>query len=151
MSFYLWTDKLSIGNDQIDRDHKKMVFYVNEMHHAITTIDQAKHRNHKVIENLNALVGHTREHFHREEQEMERWEYHLLEVHRCEHRALMTEIVRIQDRFNSDKHLMTLLEVKMLKEWVNHHIVDGDKEMSMFIFDKKKEKRFSDGPSIRVF
>ena len=67
MAQFLWTDDLSTGNSMIDNDHRKLINMANSFFDAMSN-GQGNEIQSKV---LNNLIAYTKEHFSREEAEMQ--------------------------------------------------------------------------------
>lgn len=92
-----WSDELSIGIPEIDKQHKVLVGLLNRLHQAIL-----EHRAREECgEILEQLIEYTRVHFATEESVMSTFNYPQLEQHRKEHQDLIDEVSRFKARFAS--------------------------------------------------
>ena len=129
MALFVWTDALSVGNDFIDGDHKKLITMVNNFHDAMV-----QGRGNDVIGKvLSNLVAYTKEHFKREETEMQRVKYASYLTHKREHDKLIRQVVDLQNDFSSGKAMLTITVSKFLKEWLIEHIEKTDKLLAQAI------------------
>jgi hemerythrin len=123
MALFTWSDDLAVGNDFIDGDHKKLIKMVNDFHDAME-----QGRGNEVIGKvLNNLIIYTREHFKREEAEMQRIKYPRFLAHQQEHDKLIKDVAELQSNFASGKAMLTLKVAKFLKDWLVTHIRQTDK------------------------
>lgn len=122
MAFVIWTDELSVGNKFIDDDHKKLVKLVNDFHDAM---EQGR-GNDVIGKVLHNLVIYTKEHFSREEVEMQRIKYPKYLAHKKEHDNLIKEVADLQSGFQSGKTMLTIQVSKFLRDWLATHIKQTD-------------------------
>ena len=129
MALFVWTEALRVGNDFIDGDHKKLIAMVNSFHDAMV-----QGRGNEVIGRvLNNLVAYTKEHFKREETEMQRIRYASYLTHKREHDKLIRQVVDLQNDFSNGKAMLTITVSKFLKDWLIEHIEKTDKLLALAI------------------
>lgn len=129
MSYITWSDSLSVGNTFIDKDHRRLVELVNELHDAMT----AGRGKEVVGKTLAALIQYTAEHFRREEDEMARINYGQSLTHKQEHKKLVTHVLELQKKFADGKTMLTVEVSKFLKEWLVNHIMKTDQDLAAAI------------------
>lgn len=126
MALFPWNDDLNVGNTFIDGDHKKLVKLVNDFHDAME-----QGRGNEVIGKvLNNLVIYTKEHFNREEAEMQRIKYPRFLAHKQEHDKLIKEVGELQASFVSGKAMLSIKVSKFLRDWLLTHIQQTDKQLA---------------------
>ena len=123
MALFTWNDDLSVGNSFIDGDHNKLIKLINDFHNAM---EQGR-GNDVIGKVLNNLVIYTKEHFKREETEMQRIKYPRYLAHKLEHDKLIKEVAELQASFASGKTMLTLKVSKFLRDWLLTHIMQVDK------------------------
>jgi len=123
MALFVWTDELSVDSQFIDDDHKKLITMVNNFHDAMV---QGR-ANDVVGKVLGNLVNYTREHFGREEAEMQRIRYPAYLTHKREHDKLIKQVVDLQNSFSSGTALLTITVSKFLRDWLVDHIQKTDR------------------------
>ncbi|MDE2279786.1 MAG: hemerythrin family protein [Xanthomonadaceae bacterium] len=122
MTFFAWSDDLSVGNEFIDADHKKLVAMIDKFHEAM-----AMGKGGAVVGIvLDNLIVYTREHFHREEVEMQKIGYPLFAEHKREHDLLIQQVQELHQSLASGKTLLTLKVASFLKDWLANHIKETD-------------------------
>jgi len=102
--FFSWGNDIAVGNSLIDGDHQKLIKLVNDFHDAM---EQGR-GNDVIGKVLNNLVIYTKEHFKREEAEMQRIKYPRSLAHKLEHDKLIDEIAQLQASFASGKSMLTI-------------------------------------------
>lgn len=129
MALIEWSSELDVGHKFIDDDHKKLVKMVNDFHDAM----QQGRGNDVIGKVLNNLVIYTREHFSREEAEMQRIKYSKYLAHKQEHDKLMAQVGELQGSFSSGKKMLTIQVSSFLKDWLRTHIMQTDKLLAVAI------------------
>ena len=125
MSFIAWNDRLSVGVEIIDSDHKKLVGMLNELYDAI-----ADGTSKEILGDLlDRLVEYTSVHFAREESFFSRTGYPGAEAHKFEHANMIAWLVEMRTRLKSGSAMGPSLElVNYLKDWLFDHILGSDME-----------------------
>lgn len=126
MALFAWDDDLTVGNRFIDDDHKKLVTMVNSFHDAM---EQGR-GNDVIGKVLHNLVIYTKEHFSREEAEMQRIKYPKYLAHKLEHDKLIKEVAELQAGFTSGKTMLTMKISKFLRDWLLTHIKQTDQQLA---------------------
>jgi hemerythrin len=120
-----WNDKLSVGVNVIDDDHKKLVGMVNELYDAITA-GKGKEALAKI---LDGLVNYTKVHFDREEQFFAKTAYPAAAARKKEHDDLTKQVLEVQAKYKAGTVACLSLEVmNFLKNWLVNHIQGSDKK-----------------------
>lgn len=132
MALLEWTDALSVGFTEIDKDHQKLVDIVNELNDAITRQDDRE----ELKEGLEELIEYTCWHFRHEERLMQENGYEGMTEHQQIHKDLATKAVEIQNKYeNGDDSVLDVL-MPFLKDWLTEHIQGTDKDMGMFLAEQ---------------
>ena len=126
MAEFFWTDDLCTGSPLIDEDHRRLIAYVNALFEAMETAGPSD----AMREAMNDLVQYTREHFGREEAEMERVRYVASLAHKSEHTNLMRQIVALKEMLESGGKINVPAVEDFLSEWLREHIVRSDSKLA---------------------
>lgn len=84
-----WNEKLSVGVQQFDSEHKKLVGMVNDLFDAV----QAGRGKDILGPILDGLIGYTKTHFANEERYMTQHGFPGLAAHKAEHDALAKQVL----------------------------------------------------------
>ncbi len=122
MPLFAWTDDLNVGSKFIDDDHKKLVNLVNDFHDAM----QQGRANDVIGKVLHNLALYTKEHFRREEAEMQRIQYPRYLAHKQEHEKLLKDVDDLHTGFVSGKTMLSVKVSKFLRDWLLLHIKQTD-------------------------
>jgi hemerythrin len=120
MAYLHWSSDLDTGIDVIDKQHKRIVDYLNELNVANEGGDQAV-TNHV----LGELVDYTLTHFAFEEELQERAGYPFLKAHKRVHEIFTRRVAEFQKRAAAGENVAPEL-LSMLKIWLVNHIKGDD-------------------------
>ena len=120
MAHIVWTADLDTGIQVIDRQHQRIVDYINQLHHA-----QTHHSREEVGEVLDELVDYTLSHFAFEENLMEEAGYGFVNAHKKVHQLFIRRIGDYQQRFNMGEEIADEL-LHTLRAWLINHIKSDD-------------------------
>jgi hemerythrin len=127
-----WTADLSVKVGEIDNQHKKLIGLINKLHDAMRA-GQGK----EVLEGtLQELAAYTVYHFQNEEKYMQKFSYPGYLKHKGEHAAFVKKVTDFQKDFAANRLGLTLDLMNFLRDWVNNHIKETDKQYST-LFNQK--------------
>ena len=122
--FFTWTEKMSVGVEVLDADHKRMIDLLNDLHDGIVA-GRGTERLERV---LDGLVDYVRTHFEHEEELFTQTGYPGAAEHIQEHRTLTNLVMDVQARYNQGKfEALSLNTMDFLKDWLTNHIQGSDK------------------------
>lgn len=123
-----WTDNLSIGIPEIDKDHQVLLSLLNR---CIDMVNE----NEKIEELdiiLNELVEYTQYHFKREEKIMDACGYPHQQNHKKGHQLLISELNQYRIKYEQGELTVDLL-LGFLTGWLKDHIMGGlDKDIGAY-------------------
>ncbi len=127
MGYCTWDASYNIGIDVIDKQHHRIIDYINELDDA----HQAKDKE-KVAEVLAHVIDYTHSHFSFEEKLMENAGYPLTEPHKKIH-AEFIQRVRDYQAQHEKGHQVTMQLMYELKTWLLNHIKEEDREYAQLV------------------
>jgi hemerythrin-like metal-binding protein len=123
MSFYEWSEFMSVGVPLLDSDHKALIQLINQLHDALEDKEESSVLN-QIFERL---VAYTEVHFAREEQVMEACGYPGISEHNKEHLRFTQDMRYMRDRYFRGEEAGVGCELlDYLKDWLNRHILIED-------------------------
>lgn len=126
-----WDESFSVGNGEIDEQHKKWIAIYNKMDAAMSATDTAS-LSAITADSLTAMYDYAREHFKFEEQYMEQLHYpHLIE-HRRKHRDFENKIYQDMRGIKAGTVILNTTLLKVIKNWLVDHILHEDKKYHAF-------------------
>ena len=118
-----------MGVEEIDREHKRLLGLLNELHDAVHAGD-AREVLGKVLDELMLYVGY---HFAHEEELFLRTNYPGNERHRRQHRALTITVKEVREDFQlSGSEGLPVQVLEFLKTWLFEHIMGSDRAFGMY-------------------
>ena len=120
MAYLHWTNDLNTGIGVIDKQHQRIVDYLNQLENANNTGDLG------IINNvLKELVDYTLTHFAFEEELQEKAGYSFLKAHKRVHGIFTNRVAEFQQRAEAGENVAPEL-LGMLKIWLVNHIKGDD-------------------------
>ena len=129
MPFAKWSNEFSVGVEEIDGDHQRLLELLNELHDAV----KAGGGHEALGRVLDGLMHYVDYHFSHEETLFIRTKYPGYERHRQQHRAFTITVKEIQEDFQlgaSDALPQQVLE--FLKNWLVEHIQGSDRAFGVY-------------------
>jgi hemerythrin len=124
MAFFEWSDKLSVGIPAVDRDHRRIIDCVNQLHDAVIAEGDCK-----VLDSLlSRLIAVTEDHFLREEIIWEGARYIDLDRHKEQHADLLKTAHDFQAKFRARRVALSMDIMRALHGWVSNHILVSDRD-----------------------
>jgi hemerythrin-like metal-binding protein len=122
--FFTWTEKMSVGVEVLDADHKKLIALLNDLHDGIAS----GHGTERLERVLDGLVDYVGTHFAHEETYFAQTGYPGAAEHIQEHRTLANLVNDVQVRYNQGKfEALSLNTMNFLKDWLTNHLQGSDK------------------------
>lgn len=129
MPLILWSSIFSIGVEQIDEQHRRMIAIANTLYEALT-----EHRGDATLGELfDELRDHIATHFASEEEYMERIGYPLLEVQRRQHQALADRAHELAEAHRLGQKRLSPEVMHLLRDWVTEHLLSDDRKIGEFV------------------
>lgn len=130
-----WSNQLVINHQIIDEQHQEMIAMINRLHGCIV---DPEHRA-KFADQLEQLCNYTMDHFATEEALMQQLSYPHLGRHREQHILLTQQALELNQRFGGGELPLTTEITESLREWLLNHIQGEDRELGLFLLQKREE------------
>lgn len=132
MEIIKWVDTYSIGVEEIDEQHKKLVSILNELYSAMSV-----GKGREILERiLSELTDYTVHHFYIEEKKMIINGYSDYMDHKKKHGDFVDKIDEFKNQYANGNNKITIELVNFLKDWLVHHITTVDKKLGDFLLEK---------------
>lgn len=137
MELLKWDDeKMGMGIDIIDTQHKKLVDIINDLAKAIES-DEDNERLFKIVDRL---IEYTQYHFTTEEEYFDKFDFAEASVHKSEHKYFIEHFKGIKKGLEAnvnkrDKSIIKLSAeiLEYLVDWFINHITGSDRKyMELF-------------------
>ena len=130
MAHFDWDPALETGNEEIDRQHKRLFALSNTLQDAIES-DSA---TDEIIEDaVFGLTDYVTEHFYDEEALMRSSGYPETPVHHSLHEQLTGETLKITARYFNEGDVMPDQLAPFLTSWLRDHIRQSDMRFVAFL------------------
>ena len=138
MAKLVWSKDLNLGIDVIDKQHIRIVDYINELDDACTGNNQRE----EVGRVIDAMVGYTISHFTFEESMQEEAGYPFIKAHRKVHELFVSKVASFQERFDLKEDVAEELH-KLLFNWLYTHIKHDDQDYAEVVRNNIKQDDFA--------
>ena len=132
MALFTWNDSYSVGINEIDQHHQKIMSFINELNGAML---QKKGRD-TVGGILRELINYTASHFAFEEKLLSQHEYPEYAEHKAKHDKMVGKVLALQKDVEANKLTISADVMKFLQDWLNKHIMGTDMKYSSFLNEK---------------
>lgn len=132
MEILPWKEEYSIGINEVDLQHKKLVDFLNQLFDAMSVGKGSE----VLSEILNGLTDYTVKHFATEEKYMVVYAFPNYKNHKIEHKKLVEEVAQLKEEFENGNKRLTIEVVNFLKEWLVSHILGSDKALGEHLKQK---------------
>lgn len=132
MAFFEWTPRLSVGLDSVDRQHRLLIGYINELSDAVEG-----GRSGNVLQKiLERLRNYTRVHFAYEEAMFKVYRYEEANDHAYAHHAFVRMIEECETRQAKGETNVAADLLQYLKTWLAEHILVEDKAYAKVLAER---------------
>ncbi len=128
-----WNSSLSLGVNEIDEQHMKLIGMISQLHDATMRAGKEKEL---LGTTLNELVRYTVNHFSTEEKYFDRYDYPETAAHIDEHAKFIREVSAFKKEFEEGRIGITIKLMNFLSEWLWNHIMSSDKKFGPYLNEK---------------
>ena len=133
--FVEWTPKLELHVPLVDREHKLLVEYINELHQAMTHNKPAS----EMIGVLKKLRDYTATHFGDEERLFNVPSYKAAAEHMKIHKKFVAKLDEVEGQLRMGTATVSMDLLTFLKDWLVQHIMGTDPTYLPFLRPEDKE------------
>ncbi|MCL2309815.1 MAG: bacteriohemerythrin [Proteobacteria bacterium] len=128
MAHIEWTDELSVGIEAIDKQHQRIIEYVNKLYDNL-------HDRQAMADVLADTIEYTESHFGFEEAMMEESGYPYLRAHKRIHDLFVRRVAKYKERFLAGEDIGEELHDTLVR-WLVTHIKSEDANYSVSLIAK---------------
>lgn len=132
MTLVNWDNKFSVNVEEIDKQHKSWINLINYLHEAM----RAGKGKEVLGDILDEVINYTEYHFSSEERLFDKYNYPDAARHKQLHAEFVDEFKKIRQDYSNGKAPMSIDIMQRLREWLNYHIMNVDKEYTAFFNEK---------------
>jgi len=125
----VWDNILSVGIEEIDEDHRRLVNLFNILNHSVTEGDAPDYLEAVLEELISCTVWH----FSHEERLMLKYGYEGIEEHKMEHRELIKSAKELQQKVLQAGKLVANEDIEFLEHWLTEHILTADMKLGSYL------------------
>lgn len=133
MNYVNWSEQMSVGDQKIDDQHKKMIEIINTLFEAI--------ENRDTIEALSAILlnlyDYANIHFGEEEEMMREHNYPCLQEHIIEHEGFTGKLKEFKRGLDVHQLCLSLDMLNYLSTWLVTHIQKTDQKYKIYLNGEK--------------
>ncbi|MBF0160581.1 MAG: bacteriohemerythrin [Magnetococcales bacterium] len=123
-----WSDRMKIGLQEVDRQHRRLVDLINEIYAALKSGDSRRALDTVLPE----LLQYTQTHFQFEEKMFDQYGYPDSVKHKEMHKKLIAKVVSMVERLQQGEDVAMEL-LGLLKSWLTDHILKTDAQYAPFM------------------
>ena len=124
-----WKPENEIGIEEADRQHKKMLDMMNDVH----ILSAQNYSNQSISQALDVLITYTEVHFDWEEGFFDSYQYPKSQEHKKHHVALIEELRNHQKNIALGDQKSIDDELSHLNNWLIDHIKNGDRDYANYL------------------
>lgn len=129
MKDIVWDKILSIGVDEVDEDHRKLINIFNILNHAVAEKASPEYLAATLEELINCTVWH----FSHEERLMLKYRYPETTAHKEEHRDLIMSVKDLQEEILKANMPIADEHIQFLERWLTEHILTADNRLGAYL------------------
>jgi len=129
MAFFEWKEEYSTGIASIDKQHKRFIALINEIHVCILD-DREEPIVSQVVDDLEQYALY---HFSQEEILFQEYGYKETIEHGKEHELYNKQIELLKTLTLSQEKTLSIQTLSILGAWLEHHILEEDMAYITFI------------------
>jgi hemerythrin len=129
MSNLTWDEQHSVGNIELDSQHRKLIQLYNEFVAALRRKDPRE----TLDDLLSQIVDNIDVHFTSEENYMNKHDYPDLMDHKEEHDKFLIEFNKLRVKFSQNDHAYGMALTEFLKNWFKSHFMENDRKFAKYI------------------
>ena len=129
-----WQPEHHIGIEEADRQHKKMLGMMNDVH----ILSAQKYSNQSISQALDVLITYTEVHFDWEEKFFDNYQYPKSEEHKKHHVSLIKDLRNHQKNIVLGDQKAIVKELSHLNDWLIDHIKNGDRDYASYLANNEQ-------------
>lgn len=134
-----WSDKLSVGNDQMDSEHKILIGYLNAIGGYKAQFEAGEKLSTTAVASvIKRLIDYTVFHFRDEEALLAKYSYPNIESHKAIHRHLIEQLTMLNEKFNSQGVAVVPVLFTFVSVWLKDHIMGVDQRYTKYVGKKDR-------------
>jgi hemerythrin-like metal-binding protein len=121
-TFIEWSNKYSVGYDEIDKQHKKLISIINQLYASYMEANEKS----VVSKSLRELVEYAGYHFKTEEALFDKFNYTDSLIHKLEHKQFVEQLESFLFDYQKNTSILSMKMLSFLQKWLSEHIFISD-------------------------
>ncbi|EKD38905.1 MAG: hypothetical protein ACD_75C00565G0003 [uncultured bacterium] len=127
-----WRDEFSVGVDEMDRQHKKLLTMINRLIEEQHTLTDQK----TIAELLDGMIDYAQEHFRAEEFLMAEYDYDRKTWQEMRHKEFIDKTLSFMTAADIGPNILSVALLDFLSSWLVNHILTEDMQYKEFFRSK---------------
>ncbi len=119
-----WNESYSVGNSDIDEQHKRLIAIINDFHSRI--VAGPEYERQILPEILEDLFSYVEYHFNFEEELMSSKSFEHIDDHFEVHRTMLEKLHDMKTRLLNKEMVLSIEMLIFLQDWLVDHILGVD-------------------------
>jgi len=120
-----WTERFSVGNNELDAQHQELIRLYNQLHKCLLE-ESSNALAATKLETLASLRHYTTRHFSTEETYMQEIGYPDLAKHQTLHRQFAEKVNELHDTLADGQIILSTSLIKFIRNWILEHLANED-------------------------
>ena len=127
-----WRDEFSVGVEEMDRQHKKLLAMINKLIEEQHTLTDPQ----TIAELLDGMVDYAQEHFRAEEYLMAEYGYDRKDRQEKQHKEFLDKTYSFMSASEVGPNILSVALLDYLSSWLINHILTEDMQYKEFFRGK---------------
>ncbi len=130
-----WDESFSVGNAELDEQHKQWINIYNELNESL--MDSQKNNIESATSDaLQAMLDYAKYHFAAEEEYMEKVGYTELAMHKRLHKDFYNKLCQYNRDILAGNMVLSATIMTELLDWLLNHLLIEDKKVCHFVEER---------------
>lgn len=127
-----WRDEFSVGVEEMDKQHQKLLAMINRLIEEQRTLTDQK----TIAELLESMVDYAQEHFRAEEYLMAEYDYDRKALQEKQHKEFVDRTLSFMSASDVGPNILSVALLDFLSSWLINHILTEDMQYKEFFRSK---------------
>lgn len=124
-----WSERFSVGVQQLDQQHKHLFELVNQLSDAMKSGKKPEVVGQIFVD----LIKYTDNHFKTEEELFSKYRFGGSLSHKKHHDELRSKAMELKTKHDNGSIVVTVELLNFLASWINNHILEEDMQYKEFL------------------
>ena len=129
MEWIGWDEKHATGHAGMDHGHKKLMDLINQLAHGMENNEPKEYCS----DTLEQFIEQARNHFHAEEELMDRLRYPKAAEHKSVHATMLNDVLAFKASYDASDTTEFITLLVVLDSWLKRDILAADRTLADFV------------------